>query len=89
MGTALGKNVYRIGGDEFVAIVPGISQEEFGRRMAEATRLVEKEGYGVSFGVSWHSGDCNFIVQLRESDLRMYGQKTAHKRVGDRMGHPL
>ncbi len=89
VGTAFGKNAYRIGGDEFVAIVPGVSREELGRRIAEATRLVEKEGYSVSFGVSWRSGDCNFTEQLRESDFRMYEQKTAHKRVGDEVGHPL
>ena len=45
------EQVYRVGGDEFVAVMPGIGIREAGELVSRVRRQVEADGYSVSVGL--------------------------------------
>lgn len=76
---ALGEeDLYRIGGDEFIKIYPGISKEEY----EEKTDLFRKEavpesGISLAIGTAWSaaSGDAESVFYV--ADQNMYADKKA------------
>ena len=68
-------NAYRIGGDEFVVIIPDIDEQTFNSKITSLKALMEQEDLSVSVGTSWVEGNTNIIAQMHESDARMYENK--------------
>ena len=82
LARALGGNAYRLGGDEFCALV-GLgrhSADEIARRAAATLR---EQGDGFSIGASWGAVElpCEGGVSaaLRTADRRMYAQKSGDR----------
>lgn len=71
----VGKDAYRIGGDEFVAICSGIEQVDFEMKIAELRQRAAKEEIAVSIGTSWREENVQIKEQLQEADRLMYEEK--------------
>ena len=68
-------NSYRIGGDEFIVIVPNITKEAMSEAVQQALeRLAERE-VSISVGTSWRGEDNDITMQMHEADERMYANK--------------
>ena len=79
-------NCYRIGGDEFVAILSNCSDECVKRRLEEFKLALEREGITVSAGYAFtESADGNaFKALIAEADENMYYQKRRiHKKYNN------
>ncbi|MCR5670554.1 MAG: diguanylate cyclase [Butyrivibrio sp.] len=64
---------YRIGGDEFVAIVPEITREKFEEMVG---KLKEKaRSCSVAVGYEWISNATNINMAIKEADEKMYKDK--------------
>lgn len=74
----MGKDAYRIGGDEFVAICPDIELDLLESKANNLRKNMEKEEIKVSIGISWRGEDVNIKEQLREADQRMYEEKKVY-----------
>jgi diguanylate cyclase (GGDEF)-like protein len=74
--------VYRVGGEEFLILLPGMAEEE-GEMVAEELRFAIEQlglvtGYGItaSFGVSGAAGaEIDFDWLYRQADQALYGAK--------------
>lgn len=90
-----GKNTYRIGGDEFVAICRNLTLDEVTRRTKSLKETVLQQGYYASVGIEWRDHDCNVnaIVKAAEArmqeDKRSYYRKDVHNRRIREMNHHL
>lgn len=70
------ERVYRIGGDEFVAICEGLGEDAFLDRVRDLHVLFAGErGYTVSIGTSWTKCCTNIQELLFQADERMYFDK--------------
>ena len=69
------KDAYRIGGDEFVAICPGIDKAELEEKANEVRNRAMTEEIQISIGVSWRDANVHIKEQLHEADQRMYEEK--------------
>ena len=80
----------RIGGDEFVQIVPGVKTEDDAQLVAQKivdgfrtqvpSRFIEKYQVGISIGVSlfpYHTENCNVLIKY--ADIAMYHAKKSGK----------
>jgi diguanylate cyclase (GGDEF)-like protein len=68
--------VYRMGGDEFLAIVYGLSQAEAREKKRELIKIFEKAKLSSSIGISWKpDGSASFDEMFREADTQMYREK--------------
>lgn len=80
--------VFRIGGDEFAALLPGVEEEqanslaeEVGRRIEQITGL--KTTPSMALGVGFRSSDqLSFDEVFRMADLNMYAAKNKDRRKG-------
>jgi diguanylate cyclase (GGDEF)-like protein len=70
------KNCYRIGGDEFLAIIPEITQEKFEEQVKKLRTKLAK--VSAAIGSVWieDSGEINKAV--KRADERMYEDKAAY-----------
>ncbi len=71
----IGKEAYRIGGDEFVVICPNIEKVELEEKTNELRNRAMAEEIQVSIGVSWRDANVHIKEQLHEADQRMYEEK--------------
>ena len=71
----VGKEAYRIGGDEFVAICPGIEEKELNQRNLLLRQRAAEEEINISIGISWRDENVHIKEQLYEADQRMYEEK--------------
>ena len=73
-------NVYRLGGDEFLAIAGGGTETAFATKVRTARLLYEAKGMSASMGFSFHSdGDeRDFLTHEKEADELMYADKQAY-----------
>ncbi len=81
--------VARMGGDEFVLLFPGTSEEatkKFAQRLTEVTEAAGREVTGtdllsISWGAAYHAKDGDDAeALLAEADKRMYKYKHEHKK---------
>ena len=72
-----GVDAFRIGGDEFVAIVVNHSQEEFINKIENIKIMMKQKEISISIGESFKEADCDIEKQLAQADLRMYEEKKA------------
>ena len=68
---------YRIGGDEFAAVLAGCSEEDLHSRIDRFTLALEREDISVSFGWAYaeKTDEDSFRALLRDADRLMYVQK--------------
>lgn len=70
------KNTYRIGGDEFVAIVPDSSANDVRRKLQRMQARLDAKGYSVSCGAAEVlAQDADMRALVREAEKEMYAQK--------------
>lgn len=71
--------VFRMGGDEFLALVTGISEEEAKKKEADLKSAFEQEHVSSAVGMVWRP-NCEDSVDaaLTEADARMYLDKRKH-----------
>ena len=81
--------VYRIGGDEFIAVVEGMDQEELDERFAKLDKEIERfnreeKTYSMTLsfshgGSTYHPGeDAAFKAVFKRADEEMYKNKAKH-----------
>lgn len=69
------KNVYRFGGDEFIVLAEGITQEQLAANIAQAEAAINEAGYTVSIGSDWAPLANNVDGMIRTAESRMYQVK--------------
>lgn len=69
------EHAYRIGGDEFVVIVPEISEAEFEQKMQKLRDVMLKNEVSVSIGSVYGEKEENLEQMLKEADQKMYVEK--------------
>ncbi len=70
-----GRNSFRIGGDEFVSLLPNVPQEEFENSVMLVRRKMKEANIRISIGSSYTSEDVCLARQLEEADRDMYREK--------------
>lgn len=71
------ENIYRAGGDEFVAIIPSIEEEVFKAQLDGLnTELMVKHPYRFSFGTCWCPDSSRLEEALHTADRNMYETKS-------------
>ena len=76
------EQVYRIGGDEFLILCPGETEEGFQRRVEHLQAQAIHSEYPLSIGNLWDDGGGALLSELiQEADHRMYEDKRAFYRA--------
>jgi diguanylate cyclase (GGDEF)-like protein len=71
--------LFRIGGDEFVVLCPGISQVDFYNRISQFKLNMKENSVLMAIGAVWHShSQHNIHKLLTQADERMYDDKRGH-----------
>lgn len=76
-GDQTGSNCYRIGGDEFVAILRGCAEEEILKRIDYFRQILDKKGISVSIGYALdeQADEQTFRRLVQKADKWMYENK--------------
>lgn len=70
------QNVYRVGGDEFIIVLQGITKADLTIRTDRLQLYADLKKISLSFGVSYRTNSKeHFETLLREADKKMYVQK--------------
>lgn len=69
------ENAYRIGGDEFVVIMPDVNKNIFEREILKLQDEIQNKGVSISMGYLWRESVTNVIEMLNEADKLMYEKK--------------
>lgn len=73
------KDVFRIGGDEFVVFCRNIGKEEFELNVENFREIIEKDKkISVSIGSQWNTGKILIDEQITNADKLMYLEKEIH-----------
>lgn len=75
------QQAYRIGGDEFVVILPGIPESEFDAKVQQLREALRRQQVSAAVGSVWEPAPEDVEVLLRRADDRMYCEKETMKRV--------
>lgn len=75
------QQAYRIGGDEFVVILPGIPEPEFDAKVQQLREALLRQKVSAAVGSVWEPAPEDVEVLLRRADDRMYGEKEKIKRA--------
>lgn len=71
--------VYRAGGDEFVVLLPDISECAFYRKFEEFYDTVKaKDDVSVAFGAHWAESGSHLNAAFNQADRKMYQDKKKH-----------
>lgn len=73
-----GAQVFRIGGDEFTAIITGLSRAEVEKQLAALNEAISLQGHSVSLGWAHDSQGGNAGEILRKAEARMYQAKSRY-----------
>ena len=68
-------DVYRIGGDEFVIILPCIPNDVFHARIRKLRQKFQEANILISLGSCWRDQDVNIAQQVKIADTHMYQEK--------------
>jgi GGDEF domain-containing protein len=68
-------NVYRIGGDEFVALCRGLSQSDAEDKVRELVAMVRKNGYEVAVGIAYSALPESLVGLVAYAEKEMYADK--------------
>lgn len=70
------KNIYRIGGDEFIVIEPNIAQEVFQERVEAVRAYAQKDAeYRMAIGAVWQEECSSLKEMILQADTQMYEDK--------------
>lgn len=77
MEKEFGKNsTFRIGGDEFVALIPNINEEDVKTKVNSFRKTIEDESYHASIGYSYgNTSKIDIISLVAKAEKRMYVEK--------------
>lgn len=70
-----GKETYRIGGDEFVAFLKGITEKELQKELTLLREYMERDNVRVSMGYSFRDREVDVELQTAIADKAMYAEK--------------
>lgn len=71
--------VYRAGGDEFVVLLPDISECDFYRKFEEFYDTVRaKDDVSIAFGAHWAESGSYLSAAFNQADRKMYQDKKKH-----------
>lgn len=74
--------LYRLNGDEFAAVVPGLDREGLENRMRDLRRMVKSNGlFTVALGSSWDEVEKNLDVLTNQASEAMEADKKRHHDV--------
>ncbi len=77
-----GKYVYRIGGDEFVALAPNIDEASFESSVENFSLESEVDKVlSISIGYTWKKGHFDLLKEIEHSDNLMYAEKQNYYRT--------
>lgn len=69
-------HVYRVGGDEFVVLVPNVSKEEFTFRCEQLHQLIHNSSQlKAAIGTAWEDQSLNVHRLVKQADSVMYANK--------------
>lgn len=75
----LSDNLFRIGGDEFVALCRDIDKEDFEAVISDLRRAFNADkDCDVSLGYTWRSGELDIGSQILQADELMYAEKQSY-----------
>ena len=77
------ENSYRIGGDEFVIILPESGKEEFEDQMEQVQEDLKQSHISFSMGLEWKK-EGMLEPMLKAAEQRMYAEKNAYYRANGR-----
>ena len=82
-GDETGKNVFRIGGDEFAAFWLNCTEEQARRALDVFHEEQARYAISISVGYAWVPNVCDekFQPLFEQADRLMYGDKAAHKKT--------
>ena len=69
------KNVYRIGGDEFVVLMEDMEDVQVSTALKTLVDRINREGYFVSVGQCCSHGNCSMDELIKSAEERMYEDK--------------
>ena len=78
-----GEDTYRIGGDEFVAILVDAEDAELKEKTEKLRRKMAEADIEISIGSSWRDENVHIKEQLHEADSRMYEEKKIYYQKND------
>lgn len=82
------EDAYRVGGDEFVAILLDVSREEFARKTEQLRRQMQENSVDASIGGVWQASTENLEDLLRLADENMYREKKRYYSQADAARKP-
>ncbi|MBQ7775943.1 MAG: sensor domain-containing diguanylate cyclase [Lachnospiraceae bacterium] len=77
---AFGKNIYRIGGDEFVALLTNIPETQLQTDIELLQEYMNCDSVSISIGFSFRDKEVDVEAQTRIADREMYVQKELYRR---------
>ena len=80
------KNIYRVGGDEFVVLCDGAEAEACSEKMQDAITQIKRHGYSVSVGLIRRENALGIEQIVKEADERMLKNKREYYAQHDRRG---
>lgn len=79
--TVFPRQVYRIGGDEFVVILHGIAEEAFVAKVQQLREELRRQQVSAAVGSVWERSPEDLEKMMRRADDLMYGEKEKMKQV--------
>lgn len=74
--------LFRIGGDELLAICAGIGETDFQERVAKLKKVMAESSVNMAVGADWKSdGTTGIGAVMAEAEARMYEDKSAYYRT--------
>ena len=85
------KEIFRIGGDEFVILCRNIDRQTVEQRLDTICRQAEHAGYSLSVGLEWRDSKLNIkdIIQNAEERMQQYKKDYYASQGGNRQGREL
>ncbi|MGN0150036.1 MAG: GGDEF domain-containing protein [Clostridia bacterium] len=71
-------NVYRIGGDEFIAFIENKSAEQAFNMVQRARNIIEKSGYSISVGIEFENEAHDINAMIKRAEGQMLEDKFRH-----------
>lgn len=71
------KEIYRIGGDEFLVICEGIEKDAFGQILEELRTSITEDGHTLTVGGAWGKAGEEIAALQARAEVRMYREKRA------------
>lgn len=73
------ENAYRIGGDEFLVLMPLVTESDFKTSFRRLRELVAREqGLSIALGSDWVADTAHLDVSIAQTDQRMYSDKVEY-----------